>query len=235
MDSSIRLKFNNSKYTRLYFSIIDRAAAEDRQKFQGVYYERHHVVPRSLGGKAMPTVLLTAREHFICHALLLNMLNDAVDQHRMATAFLCMVWRKAPNQKRITSRLYQALRNKACGSMNAHLRGKKRPAEVRKKISRSHTGIKHTEERRKNISLNHHDVSGQNNPRFGVEMSAETKAKIGAQNAGRPSPFKGKRRDQSVIDKIREKSRAMWGDPETKLAFIEKARRTRALTTSTAR
>ena len=33
------------------------------------YYERHHIVPRSLGGSEDPEnlVFLTAREHFIAH------------------------------------------------------------------------------------------------------------------------------------------------------------------------
>lgn len=40
-------------------------------------------------------------------------------------------------------------------------------------------GIIMTDEHKKNISLNHHNVSGQNNPFYGKKHSEETKKKIG--------------------------------------------------------
>jgi hypothetical protein len=43
-----------------------------RSKTDDHYYEKHHILPRSLGGTNDPSnlVLLTAREHFIAHLLL---------------------------------------------------------------------------------------------------------------------------------------------------------------------
>jgi group I intron endonuclease len=41
------------------------------------------------------------------------------------------------------------------------------------------SGIVFTDEHKKNISLNHHDVSGTNNPFYGKTHSTESKAKIG--------------------------------------------------------
>ena len=62
-------------YQRIYDQIIDRAKKEKRTKGQGIYYESHHIVPRCLGGsdKRENLLLLTAREHFICHWLLSRM------------------------------------------------------------------------------------------------------------------------------------------------------------------
>lgn len=56
-------------YQRHYDSLM--AAAKARQKPEG-YTERHHVVPRSMGGTDDEDnlVVLTAREHFIAHRLL---------------------------------------------------------------------------------------------------------------------------------------------------------------------
>jgi hypothetical protein len=54
--------------------IIKRAQSENRQKGVGVYYEDHHILPKSIFPlwklKKENMVLLTAREHFFCHQLL---------------------------------------------------------------------------------------------------------------------------------------------------------------------
>lgn len=66
-------------YTRIYESIVLRAQAERTERLalkkQGKYFENHHIVPRSLGGKDVLSnmALLTGREHYICHWLLVKM------------------------------------------------------------------------------------------------------------------------------------------------------------------
>jgi hypothetical protein len=40
--------FKENKYSRLYAALIDRARAELRTKKDGIYYERHHCIPKSL-------------------------------------------------------------------------------------------------------------------------------------------------------------------------------------------
>jgi len=59
-------------YQRIYDQIIDRAKKEQRKKGQGIYYENHHIIPRSEGGsnRKENLVLLTAKEHYISHLLL---------------------------------------------------------------------------------------------------------------------------------------------------------------------
>lgn len=65
-------------YKKVYDSIILKAQMESRVKQSNVYYEAHHIVPKCMGGKGKTTqwkkhpniVLLTAKEHFICHRLL---------------------------------------------------------------------------------------------------------------------------------------------------------------------
>jgi hypothetical protein len=51
-----------------YFEIIRQALSEGRKK-GSVYYEAHHIVPKSFG-KQSSTVLLTPEEHYRCHKLL---------------------------------------------------------------------------------------------------------------------------------------------------------------------
>ena len=68
-------------YQKVYDQIVDRARKENRQKLKGgTYYEAHHIVPKCLGGEGKTSqwkthpniILLTAREHFICHWLLVR-------------------------------------------------------------------------------------------------------------------------------------------------------------------
>lgn len=58
-------------YQRIYDQIIDRAK---ERKLQG-YKEKHHIVPKCMGGSndVDNLVELTAREHFVCHLLLAAM------------------------------------------------------------------------------------------------------------------------------------------------------------------
>lgn len=65
-------------YRHIYMLIIERAKSEEksglRKKYNGEYYERHHILPKSLfplwAKEKRNIVLLTFREHFFCHQLL---------------------------------------------------------------------------------------------------------------------------------------------------------------------
>ena len=83
-------------YTKIYVSIILRAQAERTERIalkkQGTYFENHHIVPRSLGGKNTidNMALLYGREHFICHWLLVKMYKPGTREHRK---MLYALWR----------------------------------------------------------------------------------------------------------------------------------------------
>jgi hypothetical protein len=59
-------------YAKIYNQIINRALDSNRLKNTDIYFESHHIIPKSLGGTndSNNLVLLTAREHFIAHKLL---------------------------------------------------------------------------------------------------------------------------------------------------------------------
>ena len=65
----------NSKYFKIYKSLIDKCRNRSSIKF---YTERHHVIPKSLGGSNDETNLvnLTYREHYIAHLLLTKFILD---------------------------------------------------------------------------------------------------------------------------------------------------------------
>jgi len=52
-----------------YFKIIRTALLSNRKKGEDVYYESHHIIPRSFKKKSTE-VLLTAREHYRVHKIL---------------------------------------------------------------------------------------------------------------------------------------------------------------------
>jgi len=101
--------FKQNKYTAIYYSIIERSRSRNLED----YFEKHHVVPQSLGGSNEPDniVKLTAREHFICHLLLTKMVTGA-NKSKMYQAAWMMAASTSKTQKRhkVNNRTYGYLR-----------------------------------------------------------------------------------------------------------------------------
>lgn len=98
-------------YTKIYNNIIN-----NRIKYPYIgYTEKHHILPKSLGGSDNKDnlVALTAKEHFICHLLLTKIYNyNTFEGKKMVKAFMSMVcWHNADTQERyITSKIFSILR-----------------------------------------------------------------------------------------------------------------------------
>jgi hypothetical protein len=99
--------FIENKYTNWYYSIINNAKLQLRKKKNGIYYESHHIIPKSMGG--IEEVLLTAKEHFICHILLCKMVIGK-DKHKMINALIKMSFSKSRGQERYTAKSYSIVR-----------------------------------------------------------------------------------------------------------------------------
>jgi hypothetical protein len=52
-----------------YFKLIRQVLQESRSKGEGVYYEAHHIIPKSFSKKSS-TILLTPEEHYLAHKYL---------------------------------------------------------------------------------------------------------------------------------------------------------------------
>jgi hypothetical protein len=100
----------HNKYTKWYYGIIQ--SAQNRRLDPGTRVEKHHIIPRSLGGGNEVTnlVALTLREHYVCHLLLTKMCTDKA-LHKMIHA----AWYMARTRKgiRVPSRTYEVLKEKA--------------------------------------------------------------------------------------------------------------------------
>lgn len=84
--------FMENKYTRWYYSIINNAQTRTTLE----YSEKHHIIPKSLGGSNAKSnlVALTAKEHFICHLLLTKMV-EGMNRRKM----LFGLWRMVHGNK----------------------------------------------------------------------------------------------------------------------------------------
>tara|TARA_B110000503_G_C7024602_1_gene361253 strand:- start:354 stop:710 length:357 start_codon:yes stop_codon:yes gene_type:complete len=116
-----------NKYNKWYTNITDRA----KNRVLDSYTESHHIQPRSLGGgdEANNLVNLTAREHFVCHWLLVKM-TSGQDHHKMLNA-LRMMRAENLNQQRyttkITARVYESIKKEYSILQSERVRGNKNP------------------------------------------------------------------------------------------------------------
>ena len=147
-------------YARIYDSLIARA---QHRTLEG-YVEKHHIIPKCLGGDNSKSniVKLTAEEHFIAHLLLLRI---HPKKHRLAVAMFMMARRAG---KVLTNKLFGELKRRAAENK----RGKRHTEETKAKISKL--------------------KKGQPSPNKGKPVSEEQKMKISLANKGKVSPNKGK-------------------------------------------
>lgn len=101
--------FMNNKYSIWYNSIIFNA--QQRVNSKETYVERHHIIPRALGGDNQKTNLvdLSPREHFICHWLLTKMTTGCA-RYKMLYALGCMQRASKFNQRVLSSWQYDICR-----------------------------------------------------------------------------------------------------------------------------
>lgn len=155
--------FINNKYTSIYYKIIDRA----KKRHLGSYKERHHIIPKSLGGNNDTTniVSLTAKEHFICHLLLTKMVSiDLKKKMTYAVWLMCNVKNhNQPNRYVPNSNTYQTIREQHSINVSANQTG-------RKKNYSSFAGKKHSLE---TLKLQREIKLGKKNPNFGVIQKPE--------------------------------------------------------------
>ena len=145
----------DNKYRKWYEQIVTRA--QSRILPEGTYVERHHIVPRSFNGSNCKSniAVLTAREHFICHWLLVKM-TTGEQLSKMYWALNCMR-RKGNHQLRyesyITSRVYEQIKPIIREQHLKMITGRVPTESHRKKMSEALKGRKQTDEHRRNSSL----------------------------------------------------------------------------------
>lgn len=123
----------DNKYKKWYNNIIGRA----KNRTITGYTEKHHIVPKSLGGtdNLSNLVKLTAREHFICH-LLLTKCTIGYDNRLMNFALGKFIQNSPLQQRTFNSWEYNKIRE----SISTARTGTTHSDDTKKKMSERATG-----------------------------------------------------------------------------------------------
>lgn len=191
------VKFVESKYSKWYNNLIHKAQL--RGSIQG-YKETHHIIPRSFGGDNIKSnvVQLTAREHYIAHALLWKMKFEGIYGSKMAFAFNTFINKMTTKERgvnhtyTISSRMYETFRKHYSQMLK----------EKYAKEGGTWVGRKHSEESKKKIG---------------------EKSKLKEFKRGVDHPSWGKKLNISAEGKLKRKQaiEEIWNDPEKKAEMLQ--------------
>lgn len=116
---------------REYFEIIRKALSENRIKGE-IYYEAHHILPKSFD-KQSSLVLLTPEEHYQCHKILAEQLGrHSVYGQKMLWAFHRLAYDR---QRKLTAEEYAEARK-----VLMPLWSRKKTEEHKRKIAEAQKG-----------------------------------------------------------------------------------------------
>jgi len=167
-------------YKKIYDEIILRAKSEERVKGCDIYYESHHIIPKCLGGSDNPNnlVILTAKEHFLCHKLLVSIYPK---ESKLIYALWMMT--NGSNKYRnkhliVSAKDYENHKKLYVESLKKRLKGRVVSPEVGKKISKAKTGFKFSEESKKRMSESQKEKTGEKNSFYGRKHTEESKKKM---------------------------------------------------------
>jgi hypothetical protein len=201
-------------HQKVYDAIIQNAKSKSRKKLKKcdinyIYYEKHHILPKCLGGTNDEDnlVLLTAREHFICHKLLTYIY---AGNRKIACALHKMTYGNS-NKHIKTSRDYEyvihlmkntpiSIKTKEKMSVNSGWKNSYTRKFMKKARIKNSYKYKTPEFRHKISKL----TSGENNPMFGKHHSCESiqKIKEHLDVNGKNNPMFGKHHSKESREKM---------------------------------
>lgn len=190
--------FLNNKYSTWYYNIINKS----KNRLLNGYKEKHHIIPRCLGGKDTKDnlAILTAREHFIVHMLLCKF-TKGLARRSMFFALNSMMNLNNRGMRKIkySSRTFEKVRKQCAKYLkgNKYNLGRIPSQETRLKISQATKGLKKSDETRLRMSL----------ANKGKVLSEEIKQKIANSLKSENSFWFGKKHKQSTKDKMSKKAK----------------------------
>lgn len=177
-------------YLKIYNTIIKKAIEQNRNP-KDRYYEKHHIIPKCIGGNNTKEnlIFLTPREHFLCHRLLC-----LIYPTELKLKFA--LWYMSNNNKYfISSRTYEHIRNELSNALTGknieELYGTEKANEMKEKMSLA----------RKNVPWEIY---------FGEERAKELKKKLIERRTGAKhsketiNKMKNSSKNEEVIKKKRE-------------------------------
>jgi hypothetical protein len=191
----MRLSLTIPEAKRKYKALIEKAQATRRRQGGRHYYEKHHILPKSLGGTkaAENMVLLTLPEHFTAHKLLVDCYGPWPEKNKMISALWFLIHDRKKLRRKVkdvadAKRLHKY--EKGTEENRARLRAKFATPEMRKIIDAMH--------------------AGRNTPASRAKRSSQMKERMSRPN---------------VKKKLIKTLRAVWENPELKQAASETQKR----------
>lgn len=181
------------KYRHWYRALIEHA--RKNPPGPGVYSEKHHALPRCMGGsdKKANIVRLTAKQHIVAHDLLARAYG-----HRWKRLWIAAGLMHRTRDARVPLRVAATTREEAREAHSKALRGRTLSEETKRKLSEVKIGKKHTDEARKRIGEAHR----------GRPKSAEQKAKLSLAKTGQKRTEDHKRK---ISEAMTGPGNPMWG------------------------
>lgn len=186
----------NKKYAKWYELLIENS--KKRIFNENEYFENHHIIPKSFGGTNdhLNLVKLSAREHYIAHALLWKMKFPGLYHSKMAYAFSTFIHGfkgKEHKTYKFSSRMYESFKKDFSLQVSLYQSGENNP----------YYGKKHSELTKKIIGEKSKQKifkTGPDNPNWGKKLNISNEGKIAR----------------------REAIKALWSDPIRRKALLEK-------------
>ena len=172
-------------YARIYMALCTKA----RERKLESYSERHHIVPKCMGGtnRLHNIVRLTAEEHFVAHQLLVK-LNP--DSRGLIFALQALSMKR---NGRVNNKTFGWIRRKLAEETSRRRKGAKQPPHVGAAVSARHKGRKQSPEL----------IAKRSAALKGRKLSEEHRAQIRARMLGTP----GTRRGAKVTEETRARMR----------------------------
>ena len=224
-------------YLKVYCNLIRKA--ENRTPPEG-YIEKHHIFPKSIFGDNKRIVVLTAREHYIAHALLEKIYIKRCGIKDKKTIKMTYAFWLMNNQKDkyYNSKLYESSRIRF--SENNLWKDRKHSEETKEKLRQ--IGLNRSEEYKRNMSeikkgklMSEETKAKMSEINKGKTLSDETKKKLSELNKGKTlsDETKAKMRGRKLSDETKAKMSAAKRQmsDETKAKMSESQRKRHAGTT----
>lgn len=187
---------NYEYYLTTYCKLVDKALLErglDKTKFPNIYLEKHHIMPKCIGGseEEVNFVLLTPREHIIAHMLLCRICPNEPKLF-CAVDYMLNINNRRKKKIRISARLAEYYR------LSWYEKRKTISNIIGRNISKATKGKKRGPMSKEGYNKwIKHIKYGIDNPTFGTSATVETREKQSKLKKGHPRNWKFK--EESLI------------------------------------
>ncbi len=101
-------------YEKIYNHIVESSKGKNRKRGKQEYFENHHITPRCMGGsnEKENLVLLTAKEHFLCHRLLCEIYPETKELQFAFWAMCNQRGKKGQRTYTVSARTYERMKER---------------------------------------------------------------------------------------------------------------------------